>query len=176
MGVKNNFMSKPATAICAVVLIVLIVAGFVLFLLWSAQPRTLIVPDQYSTIQQAIDAARSGDTIIIHAGVYSESLVLKDGISLSGDGMDSVTIRTEDESASVISVSNCPKGLIRGLALEYTGDKSEKISTIGISISNSSIQVAECKIMNMPGDGIKITGESQPLIRDCIIESNHRIR
>src|SRR5262245_59355765 len=36
----------------------------------------LIVPDDYSTVQAALDAAANGDSIFIRAGVYTESLKL----------------------------------------------------------------------------------------------------
>ena len=40
----------------------------------SASPDVIYVPTDYPTIQAAIEAASSGDTIIVGDGVYSESL------------------------------------------------------------------------------------------------------
>ncbi|HEY94285.1 MAG TPA: hypothetical protein G4O15_05055 [Dehalococcoidia bacterium] len=55
----------------------------------SAAPPVIIeVPEDYPTIQEAIDAANSGDTIIVHAGIYEEGVFIppgKDGITLSGE-------------------------------------------------------------------------------------------
>jgi len=50
------------------------------------EQAVLRVPDQYATIQQAIDAAQSGDTIQVAAGTYKEALYLKSGVTLKGTG------------------------------------------------------------------------------------------
>ena len=46
---------------------------------------SLIVPDEYPTIQAAIDAAKSGDTVFVKAGHYHEAIKFKNGITLHGE-------------------------------------------------------------------------------------------
>ena len=51
-------------------------------LLLSAAPaaglerRTLVVPRDFDTIQEAVDEAEPGDTVLIQPGVYVESVVV----------------------------------------------------------------------------------------------------
>ena len=40
----------------------------------KANGGTIIVPDDYPTIQYAIDNATSGDTIYVRSGTYNESI------------------------------------------------------------------------------------------------------
>jgi hypothetical protein len=47
----------------------------------------------YSTVQDAVNAASSGDVIIIHAGTYREVVrIAKDGITIQPNGTDSVVM------------------------------------------------------------------------------------
>ena len=52
----------------------------------KAQPRTITVPDDYQTIQEAIDNAIDGDTIFVKKGTYyNQSLIVNKSISLIGE-------------------------------------------------------------------------------------------
>ena len=57
-----------------------------------SDPGTIIVPDNYPTIQTAINAANPGDTILVHAGTYNESVVINKPLQVIGDGADVTTI------------------------------------------------------------------------------------
>ena len=47
--------------------------------------RRIVVPDDYGTIQNAIDAAESGDLVVVKPGTYHELIVMKDGVKLVSD-------------------------------------------------------------------------------------------
>lgn len=54
----------------------------------KAQPKTITVPDDYPTIQSAIDHANAGDTVFVKAGEYIVSgfgLTIDRSISLMGE-------------------------------------------------------------------------------------------
>src|SRR3989304_4157893 len=53
-----------------------------------ARAAALIVPDNYPTIQAAIDAASPGDTIIIRSGTYLENLLLNKSVPLPAESYD----------------------------------------------------------------------------------------
>jgi hypothetical protein len=40
-------------------------------------PRTLLVPNQYATIQQAVNAAKDGDTVLVGPGTYFETIIFQ---------------------------------------------------------------------------------------------------
>ncbi len=63
-----------------------------LLLTFSAGPATaatLYVPKDFKTIQAALAAARTGDTVLVEAGTYAERVVLKAGVTLKSAGDDS---------------------------------------------------------------------------------------
>jgi len=56
-----------------------VIVGFVFFLGFppTAIAATIYVPDDYPTIQAAVDAANPGDTIIVSPGIYTEQIIIK---------------------------------------------------------------------------------------------------
>jgi nitrous oxidase accessory protein len=52
----------------------------------------IVVPDDYATIQSALDAAQSGDRIHVRNGVYHENLNITKSVSLVGENKDSTII------------------------------------------------------------------------------------
>jgi len=50
----------------------------------NVNAATINVPGDYPTIQQAIDNASDGDTIIVAAGTYTEQLIINKSIDLIG--------------------------------------------------------------------------------------------
>jgi nitrous oxidase accessory protein NosD len=54
--------------------------------------RTLTVPDDYSTIQGAIDAANDGDTVFVKSGYYPETLFINKSMSLIGEDKEHTII------------------------------------------------------------------------------------
>lgn len=52
----------------------------------SCMAATLRVPDEHPSIQSAIDAAQSGDTVLVGAGTYKERLRLKPSVLVKSEG------------------------------------------------------------------------------------------
>lgn len=57
-----------------------------------AKTQTIVVPDDYFTISEAISNASEGDTIFVKNGVYNENLVIKKSISLVGQDVKNTII------------------------------------------------------------------------------------
>jgi parallel beta-helix repeat protein len=69
-------------------------------------PCNITVPDDYPTIQQAVDHAKSGNVVYVNPGVYYETVVLNKSLTLKG--IDYPTIDANREgSAILINAPNC---------------------------------------------------------------------
>jgi len=82
-----------------------LMAGVMLFFSGNAWSQvitciTINVPDDYATIQAAIDAASSGDIINVDAGTYPEVLTISKQVSIVGAGVSQVTIEAGDLAGS----------------------------------------------------------------------------
>ena len=71
----------------------------------KCEPRTIIVPDDYAYIQEAINAAGDGDTIQVSAGTYRESLYINKTLTLTGENKEN-TILDGKGGYSVIEVNS----------------------------------------------------------------------
>src|SRR5262245_16642221 len=62
----------------------------------SAAFTTITVPTDFLTIQSAIDAADSGDTIRILAGIYTEQLTISKDLTIMGSGVESTIVNAPE--------------------------------------------------------------------------------
>ncbi len=67
----------------------------------QASGATIYVPDNYSTIQAALNAANPGDTVFVRAGTYYEHVVVSKSLTLQG----------EDKTTTIIDGSGSGYGI-----------------------------------------------------------------
>jgi len=106
----------------------------------KSKPETIVVPDDYSTIQGAINKASEGDTIFVSSGVYFEHVTVnKTGLTVVGENMDAAIIDGGDEG---VVVEICADDVeIRGFTLQNGGSCCD----------GSGIAITGCS-------GIRVTG------------------
>jgi parallel beta-helix repeat protein len=71
----------------------------------TAQLGTIIVPDDYPTIREAINAANDGDTIFVRNGIYYENVVVDKSLSLVGENKEATVIDGKGEYVDIVSVA-----------------------------------------------------------------------
>jgi nitrous oxidase accessory protein len=59
----------------------------------KADPKTIVVPDDYPTIESAITNANNGDTIYVKKGTYHETLKIDKPLTLIGEDRDTTIIK-----------------------------------------------------------------------------------
>ncbi|MCK4959658.1 MAG: hypothetical protein KAT00_09655, partial [Planctomycetes bacterium] len=141
-------------------------------------PTFRLVPQDYTTIQAAIDAAIDGDVVMVSPGVYFG--VGNRDLDLGGKA---ITVRSAGDPASCII--DC-EGLGRGFIFRSGEGRDSMIEGLtimggyhnsyggGIECEFASPTIYNCIIMDCSaydGGGIDCYGAS-PLIRDCIISGN----
>ncbi len=70
----------------------------------SAQPKQIRVPQDFPTIQAAIDAASDGDRILVDLGTYRENLTIPKQLTILGASRDGVTIEAATRSQAAIQI------------------------------------------------------------------------
>lgn len=109
----------------------------------KAEPKTIVVPDDFVSVFDAVEAASEGDTIYVKSGTYSEyTLVIDKTLSLIGeDPKNTVIENTDTNSATIKFDANYVKitgftitGAFRGI--EGTGNNTQIIDNIIIAEGN----------------------------------------
>ena len=159
----------------------LVLAGFMALCSTNALGATIYVPDRYPAIQQGINAAFDGDTIIVRDGTY----LLTAALDFKGKA---ITVKSENGASSCILDG---QGITRGVYF-HSGENSSSVLS-GFTIQNgranegggiycelSSPTITQCIIrrntaytefLDALGGGICLNSSS-PAIKFCIISAN----
>lgn len=114
---------------------------------------TKFVPNDFQTIQQAIDYSSVGDVIYIMPGVYDKSntifpIYLRDGITLYGYGPEATVIDATGAGTNVLKIENTASTKTQVMNLTVRGGQSPL------------------------GSGIEILNSPSVLLSDLLIEDN----
>ncbi|MEM4169797.1 MAG: hypothetical protein QXY99_06905, partial [Thermoproteota archaeon] len=134
----------------------LTVFAFMLLLLVVNNPpcigvgeRIILVPDDYGTIQAALNAASDGDEIVVRDGIYMEKLMVRKKVTIRSEkGPDKCVIAPLPSYGLVVAIVNVSSNGVRMEGFTVSGNYNE----IGIAVNN----VKECEVSNN-------------IVRDCSI-------
>ncbi|MDH5779183.1 MAG: PQQ-binding-like beta-propeller repeat protein [Candidatus Bathyarchaeota archaeon] len=125
----------------------------------KTEPSTIIVPDNYSTIQEAINASSLGDTIFARAGTYYEHVVVDKSIQIIGEE-PATTIIDGSGTGNVIDVTNTDNVNVTGFTIQN--------GETGIRLYSSNYDTISNNIILNHTNGIHLTtGSCHNLIVNC---------
>ena len=132
----------------------------------TADPITIIVPDNYTTIQGAINNASSGATIFVRKGTYYEHVVINKTITLVGEDRNS-TIIDGYETGNVIHI-RADNVTVKGFTLRNSG----MYLYSGVFVDHSTGSVITNNIVIYNSEGISLLYSSSNVVCDNTISSN----
>jgi hypothetical protein len=136
------------------------------FRIWNDRPRVLWVPDDYETIQGAINASKDGDTVRVRAGTYYEGLRLmgKEIWLESEEGPKVTTIDSRGWNNSIMVMDNeGPNTVVRGFrhfggysGMNFWDDVNinvyncvfDSYESIGANLNFSNSKIYNCIFIN----------------------------
>lgn len=127
-----------------------------------APPPALRVPQDFSTIQAAINAAQAGNTIIVSAGTYNESITITKSLTLRGAGRRTTIVNGGDPGRPVIRIES---------AQEIIEVRIENLTVTGAVEVPGSI-CAETGLKRICPQGIQLWGKVKGVITNNEIVHN----
>ena len=172
----------------------ILIVGISLFLMLllsiDGSGRTIIVDDDggedFTKIQDAINASQDGDTIRVYAGTYKENIIVNKSVGLIGNGSELTTING-GENGDVVSITadgvNLSGFYIDGSGSPYSGISSESNHNLiyknkcsnnwnGILLSYSSYSTIMNNIFENNNHGIYLKWSSHSTITNNIYENS----
>jgi len=138
------------------------------------------IPEDYSTIQAGINAASTGDTVSVAAGIWNEWLSFR-GKDITVEGRDGASATTLDAgdagSAVVFAHGETRDALLRGMTITSDGPGTlfdGLFMGAGVYIHQASPTIEHCIIQNCAsemGGGVSIF-EGHPLFEHVVITDN----
>ncbi|ASJ10001.1 hypothetical protein A3L12_01145 [Thermococcus sp. P6] len=129
--------------------------------------RVFYVPDDYTTIQEAINNARPGDTIIVRDGTYNENVIVNKSITLKSENGPANCIINGTGSGSVVTIT-ADNVTIQGFTITGSGSGW---GNGGVWVESSGNTISSNVITNN-GNGIYLDSSSNNNITSNNITSN----
>jgi len=144
------------------------------FLPVFAHSVTIHVPDDQPTIQAGIDAASTGDTVLVACGTYYEhGLHMKSGVILLSSSGQAECVTIDAQQQGSVIVCNETEATTRIEGISIIGGASWHGG--GLQCISSSPTITHCIISNNSaiedGGGIYCY-DSAAVITDCVIQGN----
>ena len=148
----------------------------------QTQAAMICVPEDYATIQGAIDAAGDGDLVLVAMGTYFENIECAGkSITLQGDRGAEVTVIDGSQSGSTVTIDggDAVQPVIDGFTIRNgTGTWDAVTGGVtggGIYCLGSSYMISNCDIVEnqaRTGGGIYTRDTFSATIADCRISGN----
>jgi len=139
----------------------------ILFLFTFISAETLLVPSEYTSIQNGINSSSNGDTVLVAAGFYSEN------INFNGKAIV-VTSYYEFNNDSLVIAATIIDGNENGSVATFDSEESTTSMLKGFTLQNGNGNYED-----PDGNGSYYTygggvycKDSDPIIESCIIQNN----
>jgi parallel beta-helix repeat protein len=137
------------------------------------------------TIQEAINEASSGDTVLVHNGTYGEALYINKSLTIKAASTpiiqgSHIFATNYGNREAVIFVENATNVVLNGLDIEGQGFSGGPIKSYGVIYENSTGTVQNCTISpnmitDMYDDGIAAWSRSNLTVKNCTVKNFGRV-
>jgi parallel beta-helix repeat protein len=136
--------------------------------------KTLIVPDEYPTINAAVNQASAGDTIFVKSGVYRENVQINKSLALEGqNSTNTIIIGSGSSKPAAVLVLDADNVKVSGFTIESLNYSSTTSYAYGIWIEGNNCTITG-NIIENTYTGIFCSIQSSTTITQNTIEASKK--
>lgn len=134
-----------------------------MIILCGLSGSVIVVPDSYSTIQEAVDNAASGDIIILRSGTYEETVTLTSGITIMGEGPETTILDASENLYGIVLADDTAVS-------RMTIHSASFVNIYGSNVGN--VNISQNIISESRGYGIWFYDSDNIIISNNILNDN----
>ena len=158
----------------------------------KAETQTIVIPDDYVSIQEAINNANEGDTIFVKSGLYHQTANINKSLSIVGENRETtiidgngtttkIYIESDNVTITGFTIRNALATTEAGIFLmrvDYCNISENKFTdnNRGIYLLDSSYNIIAGNIMRENGAGVSLTGFNNSIHGNEIVNCNYGIQ
>ncbi|MFC1487836.1 nitrous oxide reductase family maturation protein NosD [Thermoproteota archaeon] len=157
----------------------------------NAEPKTIVVPDDYPVIQEAVDNTVEEDIVFVKSGLYFQTVIINKSINLigenrettilDGNGTTTIYIETDNVTITGFTIQNASVSTQEGILLLYANNcniSGNRLvnNTYGIDLISSDYNIVSGNIFEENSAGLSVSGFNNNISRNEINNCNTGIQ
>lgn len=118
----------------------------------------------YPSISAALAKAKTGDTVVVAAGTYQESLSVTAGISVVGSGSGSVRLQPQGKAGILVTGTGATR--LEGLTVAGASGFGIGVQTAAVTMQGVRVEKTQASA-SKPGHGIEAQGAASLALQGC---------
>ncbi len=131
------------------------------------QGGRLLVPLEFQTIQNAINAAKPGNVVVVAPGTYTEGLYIGRSVTLQGAGRERVTVSREG-GTNVLNIDKSATGVkVSGFTFRHTTRPATERRYTTVWLAGTDVEFFNNAVVDSDGYGIYLNEA-----KNCTVQNN----
>ena len=139
----------------------------------ASYSRTLHVPTDVKTIEEALRNVRPKDRIVLEEGTFEGGVVINVPIQLEGAGDGSSVLESTATDAPAVTFGPGSTGsVVTGISFQCKGFDASDKRYPAVQVRGGEVEFSDCDFKDASGNGLEVIEGGQATAAQCDFESN----
>jgi len=139
----------------------------------ASYTRTLQVPGDFSTLNEAIAAARDRDRISVGEGTWTGPIIVDKAVTLEGAGRDKTIVEVDAATSTAATFGRKASGTqVNGITFRHRGFDAGLNRFSALLVRGAEVTLSDCRVADSAGHGLAVTEAGRVSATRCLFENN----